>query len=90
MILFGCGDRCEVLCREVGGKLDACLGDSLSWPDVGARSRADFVDQCRLDWGRTNGDLTSSDLAEALDICRTGSDELAALTCDEMRVLYAP
>ncbi len=90
LAVAGCGDRCERLCREASVKLDACRGSSLSWADLGARNRADFVDQCRLDWDQTSGDLTSSDLAEALDICRIGSDELAALSCEEVRAIYAP
>jgi hypothetical protein len=87
---MGCGDRCERLCREAGVKLNTCRGASLSWADLGARSRADFVDQCRLDWDQTSADLPSTDLAEALDICRIGSEELAALSCDEVRAIYAP
>jgi len=90
LLLLGCGDRCEVLCRDVSVKLDGCLGSSLTWPDVGARNRADFVDRCRIDWDQVNGDLTSSDLAESLDICKTGSLELSKLSCDEMRAIYAP
>lgn len=90
LALAGCGDQCERLCREVSVRLDGCMGDVITWPDVGARSRADFVDQCRLDWDRTSSNLTSSDVGEAVDICRDGRRLLQEFGCDEIRALYLP
>ncbi len=86
----GCGDRCENLCTSVGVKLASCKPDGLTWNDLGARSRSDFVNQCQLQWARERTDLSASDLQLALEACRDTSRELGTLSCDEMLALYGP
>ncbi len=65
------------------------MDSSMSWPDVGAASRNDFISRCRLDWDRTRAGLSTSDLGEAVMICRDGRQTLLTLRCDELRLLYA-
>ena len=90
LVLGGCGDDCEQFCREVSVRLAQCMDDGMTWPDVGARSRTDFVRRCQDDWDRTRGELSTSDLGEAVEICGEGRDTLAGLSCAEIRVLYSP
>ena len=83
-----CGDKCEALCRDVSVQLEACKPSSLTWPDLGARSRVDFVTVCRRQWERERRELSSSELAVALEFC----DDSAAvdLSCEELIALYGP
>ena len=85
---MGCGDRCEVLCRQVSVSLDTCMSDSMTWSDVGARGPVDFAEQCRRSWERRSNQLTPSDLSEAIQVCGSGSETLESLSCDEIRALY--
>ena len=88
---MGCGDRCEVLCQQTAAAVADCrTGTSLSWADLGARGRADFVDRCRDEWDRTSNDLSSNDLREALDVCAETTREVTRLSCEELMALYAP
>ncbi len=86
--LAGCGDKCEVLCQNVGQQLADCKPDSLSWVDLGARNRTDFVNQCRNQWERARLDLSATDLRLALQACRDTNQELGTLTCEETVALY--
>lgn len=88
--LAGCGDKCEVLCQQVGQQLATCKPASLTWNNLGARSRADFVNQCRTQWDRERLDLTASDLRLALQACRDTTQALDDLSCEEIVALYAP
>ncbi len=90
LAVAACGDKCEVLCQNAGASLAECKPASVSWPDVGARNRNDFVNQCRQQWDRERIDLTQSDLRVALDICNDTSRDLSSLTCEEITALYAP
>jgi len=60
----------------------------MSWADVGARSRADFVNDCRADWDRARQELSSGELAAALDVCSDTTDALDDLTCEELITIY--
>jgi hypothetical protein len=87
----GCGDRCEVLCQQTAAKVADCRADSpLSWKDLGARNRSDFVNRCRDEWDRESNELSSSDLREALDVCVEGTRDVSRLTCEEVFALYGP
>ena len=83
-----CGDKCEVLCQQTGDALATCRPDGLSWADVGARSRADFVSNCRGDWDRARLDLSSGQLSAALDVCAETTDALGDVTCEELIAIY--
>ena len=85
---MGCGDNCERLCAQLGGRLAECKPDTLGWTDLGATSRADFVSTCRDDWERVSGQLTTSDLRVALDVCQESARDLSDLTCEEVNALY--
>ena len=85
-----CGDRCENLCSSVGLELATCKPDSLTWNDLGARSRSDFVNECQLQWDRERSDLSASDLELALDACRDTRNGLGDLSCEEILALYGP
>ena len=89
LLFVGCGDRCEVLCREVALELEACRSDSLTWADLGATGRADFVAECETDWNLLQGQLSSNELNQALDVCKDTLDELPSISCDELGALYA-
>ncbi len=89
LALAGCGDKCEVLCQNVGARVSACKPESLTWNDLGARNRADFVNQCRSQWDRERLDLSATDLRLALEACRDTSQELTDLSCEEVVALYA-
>ncbi|MCA9490884.1 MAG: hypothetical protein KC621_13240 [Myxococcales bacterium] len=89
-VVAGCGDRCENLCTSVGLELGTCKPQSLTWNDLGARSRSDFVNQCQQQWGRERIDLSASDLRLALAACKDTQRELDTLTCDEVLALYGP
>ncbi|MCB9686759.1 MAG: hypothetical protein H6738_13455 [Alphaproteobacteria bacterium] len=89
-VVAGCGDRCENLCTSVGTELGTCKPASLTWNDLGARSRADFVNQCQQQWGRERIDLSASDLRLALQACKDTQRELDTLTCEEVLALYGP
>jgi hypothetical protein len=84
----GCGDRCEQLCANVGSRLNDCTPASLSWADLGARNRSDFVNQCQRQWGAERIDLSASDLRLALDACDETNKDLPGITCDEILALY--
>jgi hypothetical protein len=88
-MVSGCGDRCEVLCQQTGDALATCRPDAMSWPDLGARSRADFVSQCRNDWDRARLDLSSGELSTALEVCDDTTEALGGLTCEELVAIYA-
>ncbi len=88
-VTSGCGDNCEQLCVQTANQLAACKPDSLSWNDLGARSKSDFAGDCRTDWERVSADLTVSDLRVALDVCDEASGDLFRLSCEELTALYA-
>jgi hypothetical protein len=87
-VVSGCGDKCEVLCTNVGQRLQNCKPDTMSWNDLGARGRGDFVNQCRTQWGRERLDLSATDLRLALEACRDTNQELPTVSCEEMVALY--
>jgi hypothetical protein len=86
----GCGDKCEQLCTNTAAELQACKPDSLSWQDLGARGRNDFVNQCRNQWGRQRLDLSATDLRLALQACQDTSQDLGSVSCEELLALYLP
>ena len=93
LLLGGCGDRCERLCRRVAVSMTECVESDdvwsdFNWAELGARGRQDFVGRCRDDWDRTRSDLTTADLGESISLCRTASVDLDTLSCSELRVLY--
>ena len=90
LALTGCGDSCEQLCTGVGNELASCKPASLSWNDLGARNRADFVDACQDQWNRSRIDLSASDLRLALEACDDTTAELQDLECTDIVALYAP
>jgi len=83
-----CGDRCEVLCQQTGDALATCRPEGMSWADVGARSRANFVSGCRADWDRARLELSSGELSAALDVCDDTSEVIDELTCEELISIY--
>ena len=89
LLASGCGDRCESLCRELATEIDACRSESLSWADLGARSRPDFVEQCRRQWEQERADLSPNSLVLSLDVCQATQEELPQLDCDVITSLYA-
>jgi hypothetical protein len=88
--LAACGDKCEILCQNVGDDLASCKPDTLSWNDLGARSRTDFVKQCKSQWDRERIDLSASDLRLSLEACADTRSELDDLACEEIVALYGP
>ena len=86
----GCGDTCQQLCQQSANRVAACTPDALVWPDLGARSKTDFVQQCRSDWELVSGDLTQSDHQIALEVCDDAGRTLSRLSCDEVMALYSP
>ncbi len=86
----GCGDDCQQLCLQTSNRISNCKSDALTWADLGARSRNDFVQSCRTDWEIVSGDLTQSDHQIALDVCADARRELNRLGCDEVMALYGP
>ena len=94
----GCGmfrDRCGRLCAEVSLEIEPCMADTgypMSWPDLGARSRADYEKQCRQQWDQAIVDLTSRELELALDECELATEEIttSGFGCDEVMALYGP
>jgi hypothetical protein len=87
-VVSGCGDRCESLCRDVASDLDRCKGDALAWTDLGARSKSEFVEECRVQWEQERAELSPSNLVLSLEACQTTQRELESLSCDELMVLY--
>lgn len=88
MVLLGCGDTCERLCRDTAVALERCRDGGTTWADLGARTRSDYVDQCRDDWDRTSADLTASDRGEAVETCAEARVTLTSLSCDELRAAF--
>ena len=89
LAVSGCGDHCERLCQQTAARVAECrAGSALTWQDVGARGRGDFVDRCRDEWDRRSNDLSSSDLREALDVCSEATRDVTRLSCDEVSALY--
>lgn len=88
MVSAGCGDKCEVLCANMGNRLRECKPDTLSWNDLGAHNRNHFVNECRQQWDRERVDLSASDLRLSLQACADTNQELAAIDCEEVVVLY--
>ena len=89
--LAGCGDHCESLCQRTADRLAVCKDESLTWPDLGARNKADFVNQCWSDWDRESAQLSAPALREALDVCSESGRDLRGedrLTCAEILALY--
>jgi hypothetical protein len=68
--------------------LDSCKGDSLAWTDLGARSKTEFVEECRLQWEQERAELSPNNLVLSLDACVTTQRALESLTCEEIMVLY--
>jgi len=62
----------------------------MTWIDLGATGRQDYVDTCRDQWDRVTIDLSANDLRLALDDCREAKDEVPLLSCDEIIALYGP
>jgi len=90
MVLAGCGDRCEVLCQQAASRVAQCKPDSLTWNDLGARSRNDFFNECRRDWDRARIELPANDLTLALEVCFETNVALGEIECDEVVALYGP
>ncbi len=88
----GCGDKCEQLCVQTANRIADCKPDSLTWADLGARRKEDFANACRTDWDRVSGNLTTSDLREALDVCEETQREITPerMSCDQINALYLP
>ena len=86
----GCGDRCQRLCETVSFRADDCRPESLTWADLGATSRGNFVDACEDAWDRARLDLSANDLRLALEDCALARQEVDTLSCDEMIALYGP
>ncbi len=86
----GCGDRCDRLCVDVSRDLATCKTDAVTWPDLGATSRIDFLQTCQDDWDALRTDLDARGVELALDVCEDSSDTLEELTCEELVALYAP
>ncbi|HHO51088.1 MAG TPA: hypothetical protein ENK18_09525 [Deltaproteobacteria bacterium] len=66
------------------------MPDSLYWVDLGALSRADFVDTCQQQWDRERLSLSASDRSVALKECDDTQAAVDALSCQEIIALYAP
>ena len=60
-----------------------------SWADLGARSRLDFVEQCRQQWEQERTDLSPNSLVLSLDVCEATQEELPGLDCELLNSLYA-
>ena len=88
--LAGCGDRCQRLCGDVADRISTCRPESITWADLGATSRQNFVGECKDAWDRARIDLSASDLRLALEDCDAARQELGTLSCDEMIALYGP
>jgi len=78
-----------VLCREVSLQLESCQGENLTWSDLGATGRVDFVNECGDDWNQVEAQLSSNELGQALDVCADTTAELDEVTCAELISLYA-
>jgi hypothetical protein len=89
-LLVGCGDRCQNLCRSVAERVQTCRPESITWADLGATSRSDFVNSCDNAWDRTRLGLTANDLRLALEDCQAANQEVDTLSCDEVIALYGP
>ena len=89
-VASGCGDQCQQLCQESANSLANCKSDALTWPDLGARNKGDFVSECRAAWELTSSELTQSDNQIALEACADAKRTLNRLTCDEVIALYGP
>ncbi len=85
----GCGDRCDRLCERVGDALASCRPDSLTWNDVGARSRVGFVNTCQEEWDRARNQLASAQASAALATCDDTTATLEDLSCEEVLAIYA-
>jgi len=83
-------DACEDLCDEVADQVALCRPDSITWIDLGATNKTDYIQTCRDQWDRVTIDLSANDLRLALDDCREAKDEVGTLTCDEIVALYGP
>lgn len=62
----------------------------MTWADLGARSRGDYVDACHGEWDDQRASLDAREIELALDVCEDGEAALAELDCDALRALYAP
>ncbi len=101
--LAGCGascgplaPRCERVCCEVADALEPCIGPRLTWADVGARDRVDFIRRCRNDWDRARGELNPYEVQGANEVCERTRDAVAQVleegteaACAELVPLYA-
>jgi hypothetical protein len=90
LLASGCGDQCQQLCQQSANRLANCKSDALSWADLGARTKNDFVQECRSAWELTSSELTQSDNQIALEACRDAGNTLERLECDEVIALYGP
>ena len=91
LFLVACGgDACDRLCVEAGAAVGGCRTSALSWEDLGARSRRDFVATCQDAWEASVVNLSSNELRIALDACDEAERDLRRLGCDEVMALYAP
>ena len=86
----GCGDRCQSLCVSVADRVQTCRPESITWADLGAKSRSDFVGACQVAWDRTRLSLSANDLRLALEDCQAANKEVDTLSCDEIIALYGP
>ncbi len=83
-------DQCEDLCDAVADQVDECLPESISWIDLGATNKQNYIDTCRDQWDRVIIDLSANDLRLALDDCKEAKKEVPTLSCDEIVALYGP
>jgi hypothetical protein len=68
---------CERVCCEVADKVDVC--EQVTYADLDALDRDDFVRACTGGWTSTSADLTSYELQEATESCRAVRDKVKAL-----------
>ena len=98
--LVGCGnpcgvvwnDQCEKLCCQVAKTLDECDSESWTWMDLGASNKDEFVRNCFQDWDDLNGDLTTYEAQQAIQVCDTTREsieyESGDAQCDELLGIY--
>ena len=98
--LSGCGnpcgviwnDNCEKLCCQVAKSLEECESESWSWSDLGAADRDEFARNCIQDWDDLNGDLTTYEAQQAIQVCSTTRESIeneeTASQCDDLLGIY--
>ncbi len=88
-------DPCSTLCVDVSRGLDECLPAwGLTWEEVGAESRSNWLIGCQNEWDEVRSSLEARELPAAEEQCADARIELDRLqaaedgACDELRVLY--